>query len=876
METYVRSNARRFALALFVCTTIVAANAVRAAADDFSEDVPVRGGLAAIADAIGISESPEAARFAAEFPRIVYNSAEGDTTAPRPRRLLAYFRSLPADASAPPADLVPVPLTVGFWSDVVFRRPIAPENLIEEILSNRAAALLCRGLAGLDDETLTFLTAHPSVLRHIYERDAAAFAGFADTLRISRGQIVLPGGDQAAPLWEAVVGAPASRPEAFIGELLDREKGRVAFLFATLAHLDEPHRLFALGTSLPPASRVERFKALAAITATMCPEWDVRQRPFMRPTYDVSLLLEIVRVRGDGAPAAPASRQFWARAFAAGEGSSSITGNDPFDAAWLARQVVTDLRVDRQDHFEQLAFGQRLLAGIANLADGVDVVIAYKRYPMLMLALERAGIRRLASFTAAAAHAQKLSADSDRGIVALTEFQGSIALITRAARVGTISPTTAGDLVERLSAVPLNRGEYAGGVAGWVRDSLLAVLHGTAEKADEIIESALAGPSPHDPQRVVWEDQTYRVDLAEPERRRLHATREQLNDRSVARALELYTQLPAEAARRSSKAAAQARQVDDELAAALRTLAYAAEIGDPDGTIFFGGDVGARHDFGVSNHDHAGQAQERWAEPHEDFVAGQPWHLAGSILNLDLAFATLVLRRIDTGHPVQPVMNSNERDAFAKSVALMNPRALRDGDLDVVAAAIAKGRAAISSARQSDAALDQAAAAIGVDGWRRRALRWSQAHGNDPLTFFSLAELLAAGSAGVPLALDAWGMTARQIDGCVCTRLYAPPAWTMFEGRAQFGLLATQTADLNLAVALALHARRLPAVLARDVLARAAQDYIDQARPADDGDWLAMVRAAQTIDSNKFDDYVAALTAGGPLIVDRTTAKPPA
>src|SRR5690349_7769543 len=214
METNVRFAVRRFALALFVCTTIVAANSFAAAASDLSEDVPVRGGLAAIAEAIGIPVSPEPARFAAELPRIVYDFAEADTTAPRPRRLLAYFRSLPADASTLPVDIVPVPLTLRFWSDVVFRRPVARENLIEEILSNRAAALLCRGLAGLDDETLEFLIAHPAILRHIFERDAAAFAAFADTLRISHGQVVLPGGDPAVPLWEAVVGVPAARPGA--------------------------------------------------------------------------------------------------------------------------------------------------------------------------------------------------------------------------------------------------------------------------------------------------------------------------------------------------------------------------------------------------------------------------------------------------------------------------------------------------------------------------------------------------------------------------------------------------------------------------------------------------------------------------------------
>jgi len=222
------------------------------------------------------------------------------------------------------------------------------------------------------------------------------------------------------------------------------------------------------------------------------------------------------------------------------------------------------------------------------------------------------------------------------------------------------------------------------------------------------------------------------------------------------------------------------------------------------------------------------------------------------------------------------LLNSNERDTFAKSVALMNPLALHDADLDTIASSIARGRARVLAARANDRDLDQVASSAGVDGWRRRAMRWAQTHGSDPLRYFSLGELMGTGSDGTSQGLDAWGMSARQIDGCLCTRLYAPPRWMMFEGRPQFGLLATQTPDLGLAVAVGLHDRRLPALLARGVLARAAQDYIDEVRPSDDGDWLTMARAAQTIDPNRFDDYIAALTANGPLVPERASARPPA
>jgi hypothetical protein len=46
------------------------------------------------------------------------------------------------------------------------------------------------------------------------------------------------------------------------------------------------------------------------------------------------------------------------------------------------------------------------------------------------------------------------------------------------------------------------------------------------------------------------------------------------------------------------------------------------------------------------------------------------------------------------------------------------------------------------------------------------------------------------------------------------------------------------------------------------------QDFIDEVRPTDDGDWLALSRAARTITRERVEDYVAAATATGPLMPD--------
>jgi hypothetical protein len=74
--------------------------------------------------------------------------------------------------------------------------------------------------------------------------------------------------------------------------------------------------------------------------------------------------------------------------------------------------------------------------------------------------------------------------------------------------------------------------------------------------------------------------------------------------------------------------------------------------------------------------------------------------------------------------------------------------------------------------------------------------------------------------------------------------------------------------DLNLRVAAALAELKLPAALARGVLAAATQDYVDRVKPLYPDDWLTLVRSAQAFSIERIQDYVAALTINGPLVPD--------
>jgi hypothetical protein len=244
-----------------------------------------------------------------------------------------------------------------------------------------------------------------------------------------------------------------------------------------------------------------------------------------------------------------------------------------------------------------------------------------------------------------------------------------------------------------------------------------------------------------------------------------------------------------------------------------------------------------------------------------------PSHLVGSVLALDLAMAPLALRRITTDRiPEAPMLNLVQRDSFAATVAVMDPRALSDEGRDDIAAFIDRGRRRLEGLDPPKAAA--LAHELRMDGWRARALGWTVSREPErAAALFTMAELLVLGG-GTPAAFQPWGTYALRTRGCLCTELAAPDWWQSWWGLSQVGLPAALVSDLPLRVAVVLHNLQLPGVLAKAVLAAAMQDFVDSVNPTDGNDWLTLARAAQAIPAERFEDYVAAAAADGPLLPD--------
>jgi hypothetical protein len=322
--------------------------------------------------------------------------------------------------------------------------------------------------------------------------------------------------------------------------------------------------------------------------------------------------------------------------------------------------------------------------------------------------------------------------------------------------------------------------------------------------------------------------------------------------------------LPGDSQKAGRTGTALAGIVDDVLADALMAWAYAISIADPASPVLLAGNVTHRHDFGLGPVERGLRTRLAWAVPRPEIMARTPWHVSGSLLGLDVALSSL--RRVNGERVIDPpTLSANEREAFAVSVSLLDPLALRDDDSDAIAEAVTRGRSRVTLLAEDSSGLDQIAAEIQLDGWRRRALRWTVA--NEPQrisSMFSLTEMLYLGGPVAPL--NPWGTSAMAWSGCLCTRLAPPGLWRQLSGRPQLGLMAATVPDLNLHVAMTLRELRLPAAIAKAVLEAATQDFIDEVRPTDFNDWLTLVRTARTVSRERIEDYVATATAAGPLV----------
>jgi hypothetical protein len=433
-----------------------------------------------------------------------------------------------------PTATVPLPLTVAIWC-ALLGTGCGDANVVTRILADPAAGLLYLGLASTDEETRGYLAAHTDVLAWLKSSRPGTFAAFAGSLHIVDNRIVAPGGESIQPLWQALVAEPLTSPDAFIRRLLTVENGRYAYLFDTLAHLDDRRRRFAL-TMEDGAALITLGRLFAAIE----PAWNVESRPFVRPFFDGATLLASMHVAADGTLAGPRSVELWSRVFDADDGDvdeedqAALLDGAEVDAAWLIRALDSSSLRLRASRLQAILFGQRL-RGVTRdtAADALTVLRAAIRMPALVLTLERMGVRDLKLTAALVRASRRLTSQGDSRARdrSLILWQGALAVVDRLVFMGRIDPEQASRLLDGLAqAASDDTGRSMGAVAAeWIRTVLLpAVSDGdepatAAIEAERLLVAALGGLDPVRRETIAWEDAVYRVDPVSAERARLAA-----------------------------------------------------------------------------------------------------------------------------------------------------------------------------------------------------------------------------------------------------------------------------------------------------------------------------------------------------------------
>ena len=835
---------------------------------------------------------------------------------------------------------LPLPLPASVWTETVFGGRETSATLLDALLRSRGPALLYYGLLSLDDDTRTWLATEPELLTELAGPRAPAFVVAAPGLRIRGTAVAVPGGEAARLLWESLVGHTTTDPAGFTRELLRRDDGRLALFFASMAQLTPKQLQVALRLSADADTRLDAARRLRAVFDRLTAGWRADDNVFWRPAIDPALLVTNLQRDAAGMPVVPGTRAFWTAALSTNarrlaepvpSATSAAAAEAPVDVPWISEQVFTGHRTEDRRRSDVVLFVSRMQARDVRWAApaAIEAVRAARIYPALVFSLERARLVDLGAFVAAARRAETIAAidDTRRSRRALAQFQGALALVTRAALRGGVQTQTLSTTITSLSGVELSdKGEYDGGLVRWLAAWLSAQPPAANAPADataagpveDAVLAVLAGPSALAPRLVEWEGTRYRLDFGKAERTRIsRILGEQARPfLSAARALvdiaesiahegtdfsaygtaietiatsvgwdpadgwdqtdcpdrysDAHTALERAARtgklRNASRLAADLRALaDDLLARGLMEMAYAVAFGQPDRATISPDLAARRHDF-ASNL--IGGRSLAWELPSSGSVNQRGWHVTGSLLGLDVRLAEFALMRLSPRPPAtKPTVVGEQRRVLVEAVVLVDPASLEDADRAVIVSAIRAGRTRLTGART---AADAAAIAddLRLSPFRRTLLAWTVTTDRERLpAFLSMSELLWLGLEQPAAArLHAWGAPAWPRTGCLCLEVLERQPLEILAGRTPSGALASGFPDLNLRLAELLEELQMPASLLAPVLAAATLDLVENAAARDADDHDALLTFVQSLRRDRVEEYLALLTGDGPLV----------
>ena len=820
--------------------------------------------------------------------------------------------------------LVPLPLGAAFWTGRFDPTPPAAD-LLWAILASYETSALYYGLLSLDGPTLTAVGADPKLATALIRR-AAAFPVAAPALHIEGGRIVPAGGPAAGVLWEDLVDQPLTKPADFVDDLLGADDGRLAYFYSTVAAVPQGAQTFLLGgPELAAGLRRERFRRLYDAFRSALGDW--RPDALMAlPATGPGDVLFAVATRPDGTLAGPPWRDFWRKAFDSGDWPTDpVRALGKVDARRLMEpaDVLAAICPDvcREERLGAFTLVQREFPD-PTVQTGpwlLGVARTRLRYPALALTVERMQLRDAAAYNVLGKLAFALEQlPQPSQALTVVQFQAAVSLLARL-RITGVSATVIGEHITALASLPLTGG-FNGGLVRWLTSRVMVTAEG--EDVDDVAIRALSGLGRNRESPVVeWESVPYRLDPAATEEARIRAVRQKFSTNSLATAQELLRiadglaeavkagrldalmqplqaivaqatdvgpvwwtgesftaetlrDLPRETAsalrkvrptdRRRIERSIQAVSFAADIVAAdaLVSLVYAVAIEDPENPLALSAALPRRHElYGVGP---AEKTTSPWMLPVERTVEGKARHAAGSLLALDVGVTTLTVRSMGSTRPEQePNMSWMLAGRLQRTVALTKIWRMSDAEQQAIQSARKRGAAEVErwiASRRADRPLTDA----GIAGPRAGWIRWALVRGTfDPAALLRGEDLVRLG--GFAARPDAGAGAAMEPSRCLCVSLPAV-SWELRGQPRDPAAAAAGLVEPMLRVLHELAERRLPVGLAPGLLAMFTTDLIEQSRLPHPGDMHAILASVRNMPSVRFDDYIAALAARGPLV----------
>jgi hypothetical protein len=816
-------------------------------------------------------------------------------------------------------DEAPLPLGTRFWQEQFDPTP-PPADLVWAILSNIEMASLYYGLLAVDGETLRAISADARMQSQLV-RHALAVPSVGPALRVRDGRIVPPGGPEAAPLWEALVGTRLDRPAEFVDKLLGADQGRLAFFYRTAAVLPPPRAAWLMSTGMPEQKRGASLRATYAAFAAALGSWQPSGIVPPQAPSPADVIFDVT-IAAHGAPSGPAWPDFWRHAFERDDwpGDPARVASRIDSSRTLVPAELLQLLCPQRCDAERIAtYGllQREFpeAALEMLPSLLVVARTRLRYPSLALAIERMRLEDASVYGGLGALARRIE-DLEQPARDLTvvQLQSAVALLERWRQIGA-PPGAVGDGARTLAALPLTNDGFEGGIVRWLGQLFAPAAD---ETLDSVVLRRLAGSGWQSPGAPFeWEGVAYRVDVATSEEQRIRAVRDSFSSNALDtaaalvrladgtaeavaanRAADLAAGLIqvadgirnvttwwtgssttfdglAEAIRESAdmlrgvkatdrnrigRAALSARRVADVIAAdALSTLVYALAVQDPEGPYTMSREYPRRHHLHPETI--GGQNVSPWVLPEERMPDRGTRHIVGALLGLDAGVPQLAQRRLTAGRPeeepnISPILSR----AMQRAASLAKPWTVDAADLAAIEQAHARGAEVV--AQWTDAAvLERSLAPAGIAGVRAGWLRWLVARGRPAAPLITLEETVRLGGF-TPGAPSSWGVAPAPVN-CFCLRL-PELSWEMRgEPRTPDSVLIVEPL---MRVAIEVQRRKLPAAIAPGVLSLLMTDVTERTALPHHLGVPAIGRAVRRIPAQRFDDYVAAVAARGPLV----------